>query len=440
MPDLDHKAKAGQRLLYGLDELPPAGPTVLYALQWLIIFLPMLTMVSLLATKVLELDQAAGTLFFQRLLMVTGLTMIVQTLWGHRLPLLDGPAMALIITLAALATSGRETINGGMIFGGLLIVVFSNFGLVRFVTPLFTDRVVGVILLLIGLSALPFLMPMLLGLDQLHPQGQWQVMVLGILTLVLIVLFANYLKGLLGSLSIFLGIAVGTLAFSMFGLADWSGLDSTPWLLAPKSFMVSMPRFTLSSCLSFSLAYLAVMVNAMGSVYSLEPILKPKNLDNKFQKSLLFTGFSGILAGLAGVVGTVPYSNSPGIILVTRVGTRYAVSICGVFVLLLAFCGKINAAFAAVPQAVVAGALLAAIAAQIGVSIEILNKSGPMESRDYLVVGLPTVLGMAANLIPKEFLNQLPGFVGGILGNGLVVGVMVVLLMEHLVAPDKRGR
>ena len=435
---MEAKSSDDQQLLYGLNDFPSAGALLLFALQWLMVFLPMLTVVSLLAAKVLNLDHAAGSLFFQRLLLVTGTTMIIQTLWGHRLPLLDGPAMALIITLAALASSGREIINGGMIWGGLMIVVVSACGLVKFVTPLFTDRVVGVILLLIGLSALPFLIPMLLGIDDLHPQGQWQVMVLGIVTLVLIVFFANYLKGLIGSLSIFLGITAGTLIFSVFSLVDWTGIGSTPWLLVPKSFLVSMPKFDLSSCLSFSLAYLAVLVNAMGSVYSLEPILKPEGLNKKFKRSLLFTGFSGIFAGLAGVVGTVPYSNSPGIIVVTRVGTRYAVTVCGVLVLLMAFCGKITAVFAAVPQAVVAAALLAAIAAQIGVSIEILNKSGPMQGRDYMVVGLPTVLGMAANLIPKDVLNQLPDFIGPIVGNGLVVGVMVVLLMEHLVTPGQR--
>ena len=437
---MNDRVKAGQKLLYDLDELPPAGPTLLFALQWLFVFLPMLTMVSLLATEVLGLDQAASSLFFQRLLIVTGLTMIAQTLWGHRLPLLDGPAMALIITLAALASSGREAINGGMIWGGSLIVILSAFGLIKYVTPLFTNRVVGVILLLIGLSALPFLMPMLLGIDDQHPHGQWLAMVLGAFTLVLIVLLSNYLKGLLGSLSIFIGIAIGTVIFSVFGLVDWTGIHSTRWFLMPETFVVSIPSFSLASCLSFSLAYLAVLVNAMGSVYSLEPILKPKGLDNRFNRSLLFTGFSGVLAGIAGVVGTVPYSNSPGIIVVTRVGTRFAVCVCGLFVVVLAFCGKINAAFAAIPQAVVAAALLAAIAAQIGVSIEILNKSGTMDGRDYLVIGLPTVLGLAANLIPKEFLSQLPDLISPIVGNGLVMGVIVVLLMEHLVRPGKRDR
>ena len=43
--------------------------------------------------------------------------MIIQTLWGHSLPLLDGPAMALVITAAALAGSGRGAVSGGMILG-----------------------------------------------------------------------------------------------------------------------------------------------------------------------------------------------------------------------------------------------------------------------------------------------------------------------------------
>jgi hypothetical protein len=43
-----------------------------------------------------------------------------------------------------------ESISGGMIFGGLLLFLFGLFKIMRFVSGLFTDRVIGVILMLIS--------------------------------------------------------------------------------------------------------------------------------------------------------------------------------------------------------------------------------------------------------------------------------------------------
>lgn len=427
-------------LVYGLNDRPPSVRTLLYGLQWLVIFLPTLTLVSILVSDVLGLDPAAGTAFFQRLLLVTGASVVIQTLWGHQLPLQDGPAMALIITLAALAPGGTPAIAGGMIFGGFLIFLCGLLGLMRFLTGLFTGRVIGVILLLIGLTLLPYLLPMLQGVDQAHPHGRPLVLGLGLGLILIMALMFHYLSGLLQSLSLFIGVILGAVVFALLGLIDLSGVRAAPWLAPPKPFFGPWPEFDIAAVISFSLAYLAVLVNAMGSLFSLEPIVAPDNMGRRLNRGLAVTGLSGIMAGAAGVVGTVPYSGSPGIITMTRVGSRYAVTACGLIMLALAFLGKLTAVFTAVPDAVVAAALLAAIAAQIGVSIEIIHRhSDRMTGRDYMIVGLPVLLGTMAGLLPPEFLALLPAPLRPIIGNGLIVGLVLVLALEHVLLVKKKG-
>jgi len=426
-------------LLYGLDDRLPLGRAVLYGLQWLVVFLPTLTMVSILAAEVLGLDPAARQAFFQRLLLVTGATMAAQTLWGHRLPLLDGPAMALIITLAAMAPAGLPAIEGGMIIGGVLILLCGVLGLMRFLAGLFTDRVVGVILLLIGLTLLPYLLPLLLGQGPAHPHGRPLILALGLGLILVMALMFHFLKGLLQSLSLFLGVALGTILFTLLGLADFSPVKSAPWLSLPQPAFGPRPDFNLPAALTFALAYLAVLVNSLGSLYSVEPIVGSTDTDRRLNRSLILTGLSGLAAGAAGVVGTVPYSASPGIITVTRVGSRYALTACGLLVLALALFGKLAAVFTSIPDAVVAAALLTAMAAQIGVSVEIIHRGADkLTSRDYLVVGLPVLVGTLAGLLPQAFLNQLPDALQPILGNGLVVGLVLVLLLEHVLMKEKK--
>ena len=100
-----------QDLLFGLDQRPPWPRALAYAFQWLIIFLPTLMILSAICSEYLRLQEAEKMLFFQRVLLTTGGIMILQTLWGHRYPLLDGPSSALLLTLLVLAPGGMPAIS-----------------------------------------------------------------------------------------------------------------------------------------------------------------------------------------------------------------------------------------------------------------------------------------------------------------------------------------
>ncbi len=98
--------------------------------------------------------------------------MILQTLWGHRYPLLDGPSSALLLSLIILAPHGMPVIQGGMIVGGFFLLLLSFFKLVRYLEPLFTDNVIGVILMLISVTLIPYLIPMVIGEQVGRPFGE----------------------------------------------------------------------------------------------------------------------------------------------------------------------------------------------------------------------------------------------------------------------------
>jgi len=50
---------------------------------------------------------------------------------------------------------------------------------------------------------------------------------------------------------------------------------------------------------------------------------------------------------------------------------------------------------------------------------------------DGLVIGLPLMLATITAFLPAAFLAGLPSVLRPILGNGFVVGITAVLLMEH---------
>jgi len=93
----------------------------------------------------------------------------------------------------------------------------------------------------------------------------------------------------------------------------------------------------------------------------------------------------------------------------------------------------LSALLAAVPPTVVGSALCVALGSQIGAGITAITTGGrSLAARDYLVVGLPVMIGTLVAVVPPAFFAQFPVWVGTILGNGLVLGIILVLLLEHV--------
>jgi xanthine permease len=116
-----------------------------------------------------------------------------------------------------------------MIAGGLILVLLSIFRLVRYLEPLFTDNVIGVILILIGITLLPYLVPMVIGEQTGHPHGEPIILAVSALVILAIALFTHWLPGFPKTISLFLGIIFGTLLIWALGRLDARGLQEAYW-------------------------------------------------------------------------------------------------------------------------------------------------------------------------------------------------------------------
>ncbi len=427
-------------LLYKLNDRPPAIKSLFYSLQWLLIVVPLITVTSNLMARFLGMDPVSATALFQRFLLVVGLVTSVQVLFGHRYPLLDGPSAALLLSVAVLARDGADVVSGGMLSGGIFLAVLGGFGLVKKVQALFTDRVIGVVLLLISTTLLPFLFPMIIGVNTEHPHGEPLILFISVLLMLLIVILSHWTKGVVRNLSIFIGIAAGFVVMAVLGRIDLTPAAQLSWIAVPEPFLGPMPRFTVPATFSFILAYVAVLINGLGSYFSVAEVVGGEDIGQRIEKGVALTGGGGIIAAAFGVVGTVSYSLSPGVILVTRVGSRWPVLGCGIFLVILAFFQKAGAVLALVPDSVVGAALFVTLAAQMGVGISVLVRDGrALSVRDYIVVGLPLLLGTSASMLPMSFLNLFGPGARSLLGNGLIVGIVLVILLEHVVLRERNS-
>ena len=127
---------------------------------------------------------------------------------------------------------------------------------------------------------------------------------------------------------------------------------------------------------------------------------------------------------------------SPGVVLVLRVASRYAVGYCGLILFAAAFFPKLAAVLSLVPAPVVGAALCVGLGGQIGIGISTIA-SKPLTSRDYFVVGVPLLLGTMVAFLPQTLFDALPGSLQIFVANSLITGIFLVLVLEHLLLRAK---
>ena len=146
---------------YGLNDKPGLLPWLLYGLQWWIVSLPCVMILGIIVAKLHFEDTGAQIFYIQKLFGVMGITMIVQVLWGHRLPLVIGPASVLLIGVLAALSAGTGAIYTGIFAGGVLLMLLAFTGWLSKLQFIFTPRIIVVILCLIAFTLAPVILKLI---------------------------------------------------------------------------------------------------------------------------------------------------------------------------------------------------------------------------------------------------------------------------------------
>ena len=109
----------GIEFLYGPDDVPPAPRLLTYGFQWVLVAIGPITLFVPVISTYLHLTPDQTVAYVQRMLLLTGIMTLIQNLWGHRYPLQEGPAGAMLLALVAVAPEGAAAVNGGLIVGGI---------------------------------------------------------------------------------------------------------------------------------------------------------------------------------------------------------------------------------------------------------------------------------------------------------------------------------
>ena len=372
-----------------------------------------------------------ATLFF------SGLgTLLFLLITGNRLPSYLGSSFAFIAPIMAATASGGDDSAAGLArasFGILSIgVLMAIVGIVvakwgtGWINALMPPVVMGAIVALIGFNLGPAV------------KNNWNATELSgwvaLITLVAMLLITVLFRGLIGRLSIVLGVVVGYVAAVAMGEVDFSTVNEAAWIGLPAFHAVGNPFAdpTLWGLLpAFLPVVLVLIAENVGHVKSVG-LMIDRDLDPVTGRALLADGVSTVLAGFGGGSGTTTYGENIGVMAATRVYSTAAYWVAGIIAVLLSFSPKIGALINTIPAGVLAGVTVAlyGLIGLIGVKIWIDNRVDFGKPVNQFTAAVALIIGIA------DFTLQL----GSVVFNGIALGTIAAVAVYHFMSGLSRLR
>jgi len=415
-------------LKYGIDDRPRIGQLMLYSLQWFVLAVAVVTTSLFIAAG----SPAERVLYAQKVFALMGAATIGQVLWGHRMPIVVGPASVLLVgIITALASQGAEVdtdkIYTAVMIGGAAVTLLSLGRTLGRLQRIFTPRIVVVILMLIAYTLAPTIKSLIFpaGEEARHAFGLWFTVLCTPLMATASYRLSGVRKSLVIPAALLIGSAIYYAVYGGFGdvFAAYSESDGT--LLLPRL------EFDGSMIAAFMFCYVALVINDVGSVQSLGAMLGTADTDKRCRRGIGITGLMNIAAGGIGVIGPVNYSMSPGVIASSQCASRFALLPAGTGLVVCAFVPSLIAVLSAIPDTVIGVILLYLMGTQLAASFQMMASSGGTERfESYLTIGLPVMVALLFSGIP---MSVIPTMLRPIIGNGFVMGVLAVLLLEHVI-------
>lgn len=347
-------------------------------------------------------------------------TLLFLLLTRNKLPSYLGSSFAFIAPIvAATATAGM----GGALFGILAVgFLLAVVGFVVQVTgtgwidALMPPVVSGAIVALIGFNLAP-----------VAKSNFDQAPLTAVITLLAVILCTVLLRGILGRLSIFLGVVVGYVAAVILGEVDFSAVADAAWIGLPTFTSPSNP-FENPAVWGVLPAFLPVVLvliaENVGHIKGVAQMVEDPTVNRLTGRALLGDGLATMLAGFGGGSGTTTYGENIGVMAATRIYSTAAYWVAGLVAILLGLSPKIGAVINTIPAGVLGGVTTAlyGLIGIIGVKIWIDNRVDFSRPVNQFTAATALIIGIA------DFTFN----AGTLSFNGIALGTIAAIVIYHL--------
>lgn len=376
--------------------------------------------------------------------------------------MLAGIAAGVITTDANAGIFAYGAIMGTCIIGGVF-----EMGLGFLIKPLrkfFPAVVTGTVVIAIGLSLIPVGINFFGGGGTNVPDfGHMWNLFLGLVTMIAILIFKHAFKGFPSIASVLLGILVGYVVSLIMGfvlpntfeyvvtnaegieetktatyafVTQWSKVADAKWFALPSLLPVT-PQFRLDTIVPMCIMFIVTAVETIGDTTGVvEGGLNREATNKELSGSVVCDGFGSSVAALFGVLPNTSFSQNVGLVGMTKVVNRFAISMGAAILVLAGLFPKIGAVINIMPQPVLGGAAIVMFANIVISGINLITKK-PLSGRNATIVAVSLGLGfgLGSATAVQGFMPQWLKYVFG--GSGIVPAAILAILLNVLIPKDK---
>jgi uracil-xanthine permease len=311
--------------------------------------------------------------------------------------------------------------------------------LLRFFPPL----VMGAVVTVIGISLIPISIGWLQGTQGSPQFGSATNVVVGIVTLLLTLFITKYVPGFTRRVGMLVAMVLGTLISIPFGLVDFGKLGAARIFAVPGLFHFGAPRFEPAAIVSMTIVMLVIMTETTADMLAIGQIvdrpLTPADIANGLRADCLGSVLSG---GLNGFQASA-YGQNIGLLVMSRVKSRFAVAASGLILIALALFPIVAAVAAIVPLPVLGGAGIAIFGLVAVNGLQTLARVDFHDEEQGAVNALIVAATLTMGILPiaaPNFYAHFPSWVQTVFGSGIASGAITAIVLNLLLNELKLGR
>ena len=429
-----------KRLAYDVNEMPPAGKSIILALQHVFAMFGATVLVPILVNAAIAEAGVEGQALSIAVALVTaGLgTLIYIACTRAKSPVFLGSSFAFIAPIAAAYVAGgiAGAMTGVMVIGLIYFIVSM---IIRFAGKAWIDKllppvVIGPMIMIIGLGLAGSAVNNIFDTTIAIKGIAWKGPLVAAITFITTALIMTKAKGFFKIIPFLVGIVVGYIAAAAFGMVEFSAVREAAWFQMPK-FYIPFVHYKPAFLIALTMAPIALVTMAehIGDHKALSTIMDRDLLkDPGLENTLMGDGLATFIAGFLGGPSNTTYGENTAVVGMTRNASVGVIALAAIFAIILGFLGKFTALVQTIPTPVLGGVslLLYGFIAVNGLKVLIQNNIDFNKNKNVIVASAMLVLGLGGAAFSIATGNGMSVNISG-MSLAAIVGIILNLLIPN---------
>lgn len=408
------------------------------------------------------------TALLQNAMIMAGIVTLVQLFSigpvGGKVPIVMGTSSGFLGVLNnTVAACGGGILAYGAIMGACIVGGIFEGVLGMFLKPLrkfFPAIVTGSVVIAIGLSLLGVGINYFCGGSGKADYGSLQNLFLGFVVLIVIILLKHFAPqdSVLSSAAILFGILAGyavavvmTLVLPTVGInadgaeytyswvVNFEQIKNAAWIAVPSFIGFGALSdlhvvFQANAIIPIGIMFIVTAIETVGDISAcIEGGMDREATDTELSGGVICDGLGSAFAALFGVLPNTSFSQNVGLVSMTKVVNRFAISMGAIFLILCGFCPKIGAIMSVMPQSVLGGAAVMMFASILISGIQLITKE-PIGSREITIISVAIGLGYGLGAT-NGATSQLPYYIQLVFGGSGIVPCSLAAILLNIILP-----